>query len=171
LLDALLEAYPHAVYSPYGKLKLIAHSRAADLRRLGWDVQSVSRRDTNGGLEHGYVLRTPSSVAYSQRVAASRHRPMPYDEKLERASLVAARVGLTMEQLRYLDRIGSVPFDVVSGSGARYLPATVRLLTALGVLHRRGIGLDTGLDLLTRHADELAMAVRLAAPEREEIVA
>ena len=43
LLNALIAAHPEPVWSPNSRLGITAHSRAAELRKLGWDIVSVSR--------------------------------------------------------------------------------------------------------------------------------
>lgn len=44
LLDALIEAAPDPFWSPNAKLGVTAHSRVCELRKLGWTIESVSRR-------------------------------------------------------------------------------------------------------------------------------
>lgn len=58
MLDELLAAYPHAAWQLNSRLNITAHSRASDLRQLGWDVEAVSRPDPSGGRkrQHGYKL-------------------------------------------------------------------------------------------------------------------
>lgn len=171
-LSALLDAYPHAVWNPNSRLQLTAHSRAANLRELGWDVQSVSRKSARdeSRREYGYVLRMPQTSIADVR----RRRPLPLSSVgrdkstlpipgLVPAALVSKESQLTMEQLRYLDRVGSVSFDVVTRNGqGRYTQTTARLLRAAGVLVQLGIGLDTALMLVRRHHAEVAQALELA---------
>lgn len=42
-LDALIAAAPDPVWRPNSTLEITAHSRASDLRDLGWIVESVNR--------------------------------------------------------------------------------------------------------------------------------
>lgn len=171
-LDALLAAYPHAYWKPSGRLHITAHSRASELRLLGWDVQSVHRTTPGGRLEYGYVLRMPdATVADARREALTRTGKVSLDDEVIAAALVSPEVGLTMSQLRYLDRVGKVPFDVVAGNSGRYLRETVHLLQALGMLVKLGLGLDTALHLLRHHAADVATALRLARADVEEGVA
>lgn len=168
LLDAMLQAYPNAYWNPNSRLKLMAHSRAADLRKLGWDVQAVSRRGTSTGArrEHGYVLRTmPDGIAETRRAGQVRAGGVSFADEVVPAATAAERCGLTLDQLRYLDRMGTVPFDLVNGGHGKYLASTVRLLQAAGTLVGLGIGLDTALVLLRSHADDVAAALRLVAFE------
>lgn len=166
MLDALLRAYPQAVWNTNSRLGLTAHSRAAELRKLGWDVQSVNRRTSGTGRrrDYGYVLRSlPAEGASLDRVRVGR---VTLSAEVIPAAIAAERCGLTLDQLRYLDRMGTVPFDVVTGAGhGQYLAATVRLLQAAGTLVGLGIGLDNAIGLLRSHADELAAALRLVAIE------
>ncbi len=169
LLDALLESYPHAVWAPNGRLKLMAHSRAADLRKLGWTVESVRRKNhATGRPEYGYVLQMQAASIAEARRATGTVRRVSFNDKLVHAADVAERCGLTLDQLRYLDRVGHVPFDVVSGKLPQYTADTVRLLQAVGLLVSHGLGLDTALAILRHHRDDLATAVRLATPEVAE---
>jgi hypothetical protein len=61
MLAALQGAYPAAAWDLNDRLKLTANSRAAELRKLGWDVEAVRQRDPfhPKGKRNGYVLRTP----------------------------------------------------------------------------------------------------------------
>jgi hypothetical protein len=64
LLLALQMAHPEVVWNPNSSLSLMAHSRAADLRKLGWDVEAVRVRDLESpkGAKWGYRLVTPTTL-------------------------------------------------------------------------------------------------------------
>jgi hypothetical protein len=53
--------YPYAVWSPNERLGITAHSRANDLRQLGWSIESVRKVDhaARKGKRFGYLLHTP----------------------------------------------------------------------------------------------------------------
>lgn len=61
LLEALQVAYPEPSWDPNSRLQLTAHSRASDLRELGWDVRACRIADPahRKGRRHGYRLETP----------------------------------------------------------------------------------------------------------------
>lgn len=165
MLDALLRAYPNAVWNTNSRLGLTAHSRAPELRKLGWDVQSVNRRTSGTGRrrDYGYVLRSLPDDVLPDRPTVGR---VALAAEVIPAAIAAERCGLTLDQLRYLDRMGTVPFDVVTGANhGQYFPVSVRLLQAAGTLVGLGIGLDNAIGLLRSHRDELAAALRLVAIE------
>lgn len=61
LLLALQTVAPDTLWDANSKLSLMAHSRAADLRKLGWDVESVRKSDPTApkGERWGWRLNTP----------------------------------------------------------------------------------------------------------------
>jgi hypothetical protein len=66
LLVALQGAYPGVLWNPSSKLVLTAHSRASDLRKLGWDILVERRRSPRGvkkgKQQYGYRLETPRKL-------------------------------------------------------------------------------------------------------------
>lgn len=169
LLGALLDAHPAAVWHPNSRMRLMAHSRAADLRALGWPVVCVKRIDPETGLlQHGYVLRMRrADVARARREAAGlapdAEQALPIDDDVWLTmQQTAARTSLTVPQLRHLWRAGIVLPDDPQRRSARYAPRTVQLLTAAGVLVQHGVGLDRAIALLRQHSDDLRLAADLA---------
>lgn len=67
-LQALKEAYPEPVWNPNSTLQITAHSRASDLRRLGWKIKAVRDKDYKNAIRPhkkrwGYVLEELEQVA------------------------------------------------------------------------------------------------------------
>jgi hypothetical protein len=60
LLTAMLSAYPHPVWNPNSRLNITAHSRASDLRDLGWSVESVRGEAVPGTRKRAYGYRLAS---------------------------------------------------------------------------------------------------------------
>lgn len=60
MLEALIDAFPEPAWSLNSALNLTAHSRASDLRDMGWNVKWVSRPDPRGGRKRqsGYYLES-----------------------------------------------------------------------------------------------------------------
>jgi hypothetical protein len=59
MLDTLIAAFPEPAWDLNSRLQITAHSRAADLRRLGYGVEHVSRSiEGRRKLQHGYKLTT-----------------------------------------------------------------------------------------------------------------
>jgi len=60
-LNALREAYPNPVWNPNSTLHITAHSRASDLRRLGWNIKAVQDKEYKNAVRprkkrYGYLL-------------------------------------------------------------------------------------------------------------------
>ena len=57
-------AFPETVWNPNSSLSLMAHSRAADLRKLGWEIEAVRVSDPEApkGAKWGYRLLTPVTL-------------------------------------------------------------------------------------------------------------
>lgn len=60
-LLALQGIAPSILWNANSSLSIMAHSRAADLRKLGWDIVSVRETDLDSpkGVRWGWKLRTP----------------------------------------------------------------------------------------------------------------
>lgn len=71
MLEALIAAAPEAAWNLDSGLQIKANSRAADLRKLGWSVQYVSRARATGPRkrDHGYKLLNPPAALFTEDVA------------------------------------------------------------------------------------------------------
>ena len=63
LLLALQENQPDVFWNPNSKLGITAHSRASELRKMGWDIVAVQRWVPEHAKKRqwGYQLLTPRS--------------------------------------------------------------------------------------------------------------
>lgn len=67
LLTALLESPTATIWNPNSRLQLTAHSRASDLRRLGWEVNSLSMKRLSGGKRiYGYTLTNTTQILFGR---------------------------------------------------------------------------------------------------------
>lgn len=71
MLEALIAAAPNPAWNLDAGLHIKANSRAAELRKLGWQVTYVSRARAHGDRkrDHGYKLLNPPTSLFGKDVA------------------------------------------------------------------------------------------------------
>lgn len=163
LLRAMLAAHPGAVWSPNDPLNIIAHSRAAELRKDGWDVRCITRPGRVDPLEYGYVLVGDREMIETARATASPRRRVSFADKLLPLDKVVERTGLTSDELYWLHRHHFVHWDAELHGAKQYTTGTVRQLEAIGALRNLGVQLRAAAEHVATRRGAVAADLRRAA--------